>query len=89
VSQLLDGPALQISVCNSGVEIPPNEQTRIFDKFYRIPNHDPWKYSGVGLGLALVKRLVQRLDATIQIKSGDRHTTFLLTVPLDLQATNA
>ncbi len=72
---------LQILVSNS-VEIPAIELTRIFDKFYRIPNNDPWKYSGTGLGLALVKKLAAYLDATIEVASGKGETTFTVTFPL-------
>ncbi|XHX78029.1 MAG: sensor histidine kinase [Stenomitos frigidus ULC029] len=56
---------LERSVTNSGVEIPAIERDRVFDKFYRIPHNDPWKHGGTGLGLALVKKLVERLDGTI------------------------
>ena len=49
---------LQLIVTNTGVEISPAELPRIFDKFYRIPQNDPWKHGGTGLGLALVKKLV-------------------------------
>jgi signal transduction histidine kinase len=51
----------------------------LFEKFDRIPNGDPWKYGGTGLGLALVKRLVERLGASIQVESADRQTTFVIT----------
>ncbi|MBL1174839.1 PAS domain S-box protein [Pantanalinema sp. GBBB05] len=69
---------LEICVSNSGVEIPPIECDRIFDKFYRIPNHDPWKHSGTGLGLALVKKLTERLGGTIHVESSVGRTTFIL-----------
>ncbi|WP_448571571.1 sensor histidine kinase [Trichothermofontia sp.] len=69
---------IQLGISNSGVEIPPLECDRIFDKFYRIPNHDPWKHGGTGLGLALVKKLTERLGATIQVESHAKWTTFLL-----------
>ena len=71
-----------IQISNSGVEIPPEEQTRIFDKFYRIPNPDPWQYSGVGLGLALVAKLVAHIGGSIQVTSSDRLTRFTLQLPI-------
>jgi signal transduction histidine kinase len=37
---------LYLGVTNTGVEISPEELPRIFDKFYRIPNGDPWKAQG-------------------------------------------
>lgn len=71
-------PRLQISVSNSGIEIPPEECDRIFDKFYRIPKHDPWKHGGTGLGLALVKKLAERLGGSIRVESYHRLTSFIL-----------
>jgi signal transduction histidine kinase/CheY-like chemotaxis protein len=90
VPQALAEPALSdpiphvlaIWVSNSGVEILPTEQTRIFDKFYRIPNADPWKQGGTGLGLALVKRLVTHIGGEIQVRSAQNWTTFTVVLPL-------
>lgn len=73
---------LKIIVTNTGVEIPPQEITRIFDKFYRIPNNDPWRYGGTGLGLALVQKLANRLGATIEVTSGDMETHFGIRFPI-------
>ncbi|MBM0744787.1 PAS domain-containing protein (plasmid) [Phormidium sp. CLA17] len=69
---------LEICVSNTGVEIPASECDRIFDKFYRLPNSDPWKHGGTGLGLALVKKLTERLGGQIHVCSGDGQTTFRL-----------
>ncbi len=76
------GDRMQVTICNSGVEIPTAEQERIFERFYRIPNHDPWKYGGTGLGLALVKKITARIQGEIRVESRDRHTCFSLTLPL-------
>jgi signal transduction histidine kinase len=73
---------LRLSVSNSGVEIPYEERHRIFDKFYRIPSSDPWKHGGTGLGLALVKGLVEGLQGTITVKSAEGQTTFTVDLPL-------
>jgi signal transduction histidine kinase len=73
---------LFLSVTNSGVEIPEGECDRIFDKFYRIPSSDPWKHGGTGLGLALVKGLVERLQGTIRVESAAGQTTFIVQLPL-------
>jgi len=71
--------ALNICVSNSGTEIPTIEYDRIFDKFYRIPNNDPWKHEGTGLGLTLVRKLAERLGASTHVASSDNQTTFTLT----------
>ena len=82
VSALTTVSHLQIHVSNTGVELAASELDRIFDKFYRIPNSDPWKHGGTGLGLALVKRLTEALGASIHAESANRQTTFVLAFPL-------
>jgi len=71
--------SLDIRISNSGIEIPPHEFENIFEKFYRIPKHDPWKHGGTGLGLALVRKITHRLGGEIQVSSGHNLTTFTLT----------
>ena len=77
-----DGHQVCLSITNSGIEIPPQELAHIFDKFYRIPNNDPWKHGGTGLGLALVKRLVETLGGGIDAVSSRNQTSFILKLPL-------
>ncbi|MBD1860967.1 MULTISPECIES: GAF domain-containing protein [Trichocoleus] len=71
-----------LSVQNSGVEIAVVELEHVFDKFYRIPNHDPWKHGGTGLGLALVKKLVEHLSGTIQATSQANQVSFTVQLPI-------
>lgn len=77
-------PLLQLIVGNTGVEIAPEEIPRIFDKFYRIPGHDPWKHSGTGLGLALVKKLVKHMNGVIFAESTNNLTQFIVRFPIVL-----
>ena len=74
--------AMRISVINTGVEIAADERERIFDKFYRVPSADPWKQGGTGLGLALVEKLMNHLEGSIHVQSGQGQTTFVLNLPL-------
>lgn len=69
-----------ITVSNSGVEISPSELPKVFDKFYRIPSHDLWQHGGTGLGLALVKRLTEHLQATIHAESTNNRVVFSLVI---------
>lgn len=78
---LEDPGLLQIQVYNSGVEIPAEDASRVFDKFYRIPKLDLRKMGGTGLGLALVQKLVQRLGGTIHLDSSAGQTCFTVELP--------
>ena len=82
VAAQVNAETVQLRVSNSGVEIAPNELAHIFNKFYRIPGNDPWKHGGTGLGLALVKKLVDHLGATIRVDSAPEQTTFTLQCPI-------
>ncbi|WP_375496015.1 sensor histidine kinase [uncultured Nostoc sp.] len=80
----LQVPYFQITISNTGAIIPKQEQSRIFEAFYRIPQSDRWQQSGTGLGLALVKKLVQYLQGTIKVTSYQSWTRFTVQLPLSL-----
>ncbi|MBE7381899.1 MAG: GAF domain-containing protein [Leptolyngbya sp. SIO1E4] len=77
-----DHNGIQIQVSNTGISVPPEELSRIFDKFYRVPSTDPWKQGGTGLGLALVQKLLLHLGGDIKAASDDHKTSFTVTLPL-------
>ncbi len=68
-------------VQNSGPAIPAAELSKIFDKFYRVPKSDVRQQGGTGLGLALVKKLVEHLDGEIQVQSDTKGTQFTVELP--------
>lgn len=74
---------IQLQIINSGDDIPINEQAHIFEPFYRIPQNDRWKYGGTGLGLALVKKLVEHLMGSIDVTSKPGWTIFTLRLPIN------
>lgn len=74
---------IQLSVTNSGIEIPTSELERIFDKFYRIPTSDRWKHRGTGLGLALVKKLVEHIGGLIRVEATAGKTCFTVELPIN------
>ncbi len=82
VAATVEDNILLITVSNSGVTIVDEQRERIFDKFYRIPDNDPWKHGGTGLGLALVKRLVEHINGEIDVQSQDDVTQFIIRLSL-------
>lgn len=76
---------LQLCVTNTGVEITGLDRDRVFEKFYRIPHRDLWNHGGTGLGLALIKKMVECLGASIQLDSSPGYVTFTLRYPLAQQ----
>ncbi|HEY9851918.1 MAG TPA: response regulator [Leptolyngbyaceae cyanobacterium] len=76
-------PTICLSVINTGVTISPDEFERVFDKFYRIPNGDPWNKGGTGLGLALIKRLVKLFGGSIWVTSEANETCFTVELPAE------
>ena len=63
---------ITIEVCDDGVGIPENELPKIFNDFYRATNVKKIIAEGSGLGLSVVKRIVERHGGTIKAKSPSR-----------------
>lgn len=58
-----------ISVKDTGIGIPPDEQSHIFDCFYRVDSDRSRKTGGTGLGLAIVQAIVKNHQASLQLES--------------------
>jgi two-component system CheB/CheR fusion protein len=73
-----------INVRDTGVGIPPNMQSKIFDMFSQIENTSEQARSGLGIGLSVVKRLVEMHGGTIEaISEGEgKGSEFILRLPL-------
>ena len=73
---------IQISVADTGPGILPEEQNKIFSKFYQVANIDKQKPKGSGLGLAISKALVEMHGGKIWMDSEvGRGSTFYFTLP--------
>lgn len=71
-----------IDVSDTGVGIPQEELTHIFDRFYRVEAHRPID-GGSGLGLAIVKKIVDAHSGQIDVRSSPSSgTTFTIRLPL-------
>ena len=79
-----DADRVQIRVKDSGIGIPEAEQSKLFQEFFRASNAKKATRSGTGLGLALVKRAVERHNGSIRVDSQEgKGTTVLVDLPLD------
>ena len=71
-----------IAVKDQGIGIARNHQRDIFDQFYRAPTGDVHTTKGSGLGLALVKKIVEAHDGEIKVESVlDKGSTFTIYFP--------
>ncbi|MEN1969646.1 ATP-binding protein [Lentibacillus sp. N15] len=74
--------AIQILIADTGIGIPENMQSRIFERFFRVDRARSRDTGGTGLGLAIVKHIVEAHKGTIQVKSErDLGSTFTITIP--------
>jgi signal transduction histidine kinase len=74
-----------LEISDTGVGVPPEEQGRIFEEFYRASNARQMEPDGDGLGLSLVKRVMEMHGGTIRFTSHlGSGTTFHIVLPLDL-----
>lgn len=58
-----------LTVTDTGIGIPPEDQSRIFERFYRVDKAHSRQCSGTGLGLSIVKHAVQYHNARMELKS--------------------
>jgi len=82
------GERLQISVEDRGPGISPVDLPHIFQPFYRGKHGETSQASGIGLGLTLVKRIVEAHHGTVEVESGRIGTlvsVFLPFQPVDLK----
>jgi signal transduction histidine kinase len=75
--------SIVIEVADTGIGVPPDEQARIFEEFYRASNARKVEPDGDGLGLSLVKRVIELHHGTIGFSSPPGcGTTFRIVLPL-------
>ncbi len=76
------GDSVLVGVCDQGAGIPLREREKIFEKFVRGAGAKHAGVRGVGIGLALVKRIVEAHGGSIQVESEPgRGSTFTLVLP--------
>ncbi|HET7815656.1 MAG TPA: ATP-binding protein, partial [Candidatus Baltobacteraceae bacterium] len=83
VSLTKDGGCAQLVVRDTGVGVPADEIPRLFERFHRVRNVESRSHEGSGIGLALVKDLVELHGGTISVQSTEgKGTAFTVRIPL-------
>ena len=73
---------LEFYVRDTGIGIPPEYHSRIFDRFYQVDSAVSRQFSGTGLGLSICKGYVELLGGTIRVESEPgKGTLFVFTIP--------
>ncbi len=73
-----------ITISDTGRGISQEEQSKIFDRFYQLPNQEYQAKEGMGIGLFLVKELVELHNGTIKIESTQEvGSTFKIELPVN------
>ncbi len=81
--QLTDlGKSLSLAVSDKGLGIPPEFQSKIFERFFRMPTGDVHNIKGYGLGLSYVDQVVRKHGGTITVTSAPgKGSTFTVVLP--------
>jgi len=90
ISAHVEGNEVQIDVTDTGIGIPPEEQPRVFERFYRGENPLVMASAGTGLGLSIVKTLVEMHNGRIWLQSSGvpgEGSTFSFTLPIATETT--
>lgn len=83
VSSQAGSSLAKVRVADNGIGIPADNLPNIFDRFFRVKGKATRGITGSGLGLSLVKKVVEAHRGYIDVESGpDRGTTFIVSLPL-------
>ena len=82
LSSLESADNIQIDISDNGIGMSEQDASRIFDEFYRVDNTINQKVKGTGLGLTLVKNIIQAHQGRIWVESRlNQGSTFSFTLP--------
>ncbi len=70
-----------VSIANTGEPIPADDLDHVFERFYRVEKSRDRALGGAGIGLAIVKQLVESTGGRVGAESRDGQTRFWFSVP--------
>jgi signal transduction histidine kinase len=71
--------SIRLAVQDKGIGIPKENQPRIFDRFYHLEKNEDNLFSGIGLGLAITRQVIQQHNGNLELESDSgKGTTFTL-----------
>ena len=77
------GQEARLSVKDSGIGVPPEEQSKLFQRFFRAGNASSRNFSGLGIGLYVSREIIQRHGGTFEVVSEvGKGSTFTFLLPL-------
>ena len=78
----VDRVVARIEVRDQGLGIPPSEQQRVFEKFYRLDPEMARGIGGSGLGLYISRKIVEQMDGSLSVRSAPGvGSTFTVVLP--------
>lgn len=81
-----DGNMSLFTIANTGAQIPADELPHVFDRFYKTDRSRSQDKTGAGLGLYIVKSIVNLHGGDISVRSANGETEFAFSMPLAVQA---
>jgi signal transduction histidine kinase len=81
VRSQVSADVVTVSVVNTGDGIPEGDLERVFERFYRVEKSRDRRAGGAGIGLAIVRELVQSAGGRVGAQSSDGVTRFWFTIP--------
>ncbi|WML51459.1 HAMP domain-containing sensor histidine kinase [Neobacillus sp. PS3-12] len=86
IRSFLENEFVVIEICDTGMGIPKEEISKIWDRFYRIEKSRARKTGGTGLGLYIAKQIIESHHGQIKISSVENQgSTFLIYLPRELK----
>jgi signal transduction histidine kinase len=82
-----EGEAVVFWIRDHGIGITPDQEQRIFERFYQGDSSTTRRFSGAGLGLSMVRDLLTHLGGTMELQSEPGSgSTFTVRLPLKAEA---